>query len=158
MTLAQAAAEWLEGARAGTIRTRSGDAYKPGTVRSYERALRLRVLPELGAHRLTDLTRFHMKDLVDRLQAQGLDASTIQVTFASIGVIYARALDRGKIALNPTTGVKLPRAKGKRNRIASPEEAACLLAALPEDDRTLWATAMYAGLRRGELGRSGGRT
>ncbi len=29
--------------------------------------------------------------------------------------------------------------------------AARLLAALPEKDRALWATAMYAGLRRGEL-------
>ncbi len=36
-------------------------------------------------------------------------------------------------------------------RIAAPEEAAALLAALPEEDRTLSATAMYAGLRRGEL-------
>jgi integrase len=48
-------------------------------------------------------------------------------------------------------GVKLPRAKGKRKRIASPEEATGLLAALPAEDRPLWATAMYAGLRRGEL-------
>ena len=77
ITLAEAAEEFLEGAKAGTIRNRSGDAYKPGTVRSYERALRLRVLPELGGHRLTDLTRFDMKDFVDRLQAQGLSASTI---------------------------------------------------------------------------------
>jgi integrase len=151
ITLAEAAEEFLEGAKAGTIRNRSGDAYKPGTVRSYERALRLRVLPELGGHRLTDLTRFDMKDFVDRLQAQGLNASTIQVTFASIGVIYGHAVDRGRVAVDPTKGVKLPRAKGKRKRITSPEEATRLLAALPAEDRPLWATAMYAGLRRGEL-------
>jgi hypothetical protein len=53
MTLAQAASEWHEGAKAGTIRNRSGDAYKPGAFRSYERALRLRVLPELGERRLS---------------------------------------------------------------------------------------------------------
>jgi integrase len=40
---------------------------------------------------------------------------------------------------------------GGRDRIASPEEASKLLAVLPNDDRALWATAMYAGLRRGEL-------
>jgi integrase len=104
VTLAEAAEEWLRGAKAGTIRTRSGDAYKPATVRSYERVLRLRVLPEFGGHRLTDLTRFDLKDLVDHLQANGFDASTIQVTLASIGVIYARALDRGVVALDPTAG------------------------------------------------------
>jgi integrase len=40
---------------------------------------------------------------------------------------------------------------GGRDRIASPEEAAKLIAALPEPDQALWATAMYAGLRSGEL-------
>ncbi len=38
-----------------------------------------------------------------------------------------------------------------RPTVASAEEAAKLLAALPEADRPLWATAFYAGLRRGEL-------
>lgn len=42
--------------------------------------------------------------------------------------------------------------RGRRDRIVSPDEAATLLAALPAGrDRTLWATAIYAGLRRGEL-------
>jgi integrase len=39
----------------------------------------------------------------------------------------------------------------RRDRIASPAEAARLIGALPESDRALWATAIYAGLRRGEL-------
>lgn len=45
----------------------------------------------------------------------------------------------------------LPAVRGKRDRIASPEESARLLAALPECDRPLWAVAFYAGLRLGEL-------
>jgi len=65
--------------------------------------------------------------------------------------IYKRALGRGEIAVNPTTGLALPAVRGKRDRIASPTEAAGLLAALPERSRPLWAAAMYAGLRRGEL-------
>ena len=48
--------------------------------------------------------------------------------------------------------------RGKRDRIASPDEAAELIAALPEADRAVWATAMYAGLRRGELMALRGRT
>lgn len=35
--------------------------------------------------------------------------------------------------------------------VASPEEAGKLLAVVPEQDRALWSTAFYAGLRRGEL-------
>jgi hypothetical protein len=38
---------WLEGARAGLIRNRSGDPYKPSALRSYERSFRLRVKDEL---------------------------------------------------------------------------------------------------------------
>jgi len=42
--------------------------------------------------------------------------------------------------------------RGRRERIASPAEAAALIAALPnEHDRAVWATAMYSGLRLGEL-------
>ena len=41
--------------------------------------------------------------------------------------------------------------RGSRERICSPSEAAELLGALPEEERALWATALYAGLRRGEL-------
>ena len=65
--------------------------------------------------------------------------------------IYRRALARGEVTVNPTTGPELPAVRGRRDRIASPIEAADLIAALPEIDRALWATAMYAGLRRGEL-------
>jgi hypothetical protein len=42
-------------------------------------------------------------------------------------------------------------ADGKRDRIATPAEAATLLAAIPETERALWACTFYAGLRRGEL-------
>ena len=40
---------------------------------------------------------------------------------------------------------------GRRERIASPDEAHRLIKALGQADRPIWATAMYAGLRRGEL-------
>lgn len=83
--------------------------------------------------------------------AEGLDASTIRNTLMPLRTIYRRAFSRGEVAVNPTTGLELPAVRGRRERIASPQEAAALLDALPKADRTLWATALYAGLRRGEL-------
>jgi integrase len=35
--------------------------------------------------------------------------------------------------------------------VASPQEAAALIAAVPEDDRVFWGLAFYAGLRVGEI-------
>ena len=55
------------------------------------------------------------------------------------------------MTVNPTLGLELPASRGRRERVASPAEAAKLLAALPDRDRALWATAMFAGLRLGEL-------
>jgi integrase len=150
ITLKQAGNAWLEGARAGVIRTRSGDPFKPGTLRAYEKALRLRVLPEIGHRRVSDIARTDLQDIVDGLLADEMNASTIAGTMLPVRAIYRRAMSRGEVAINPTTGLEIPAARGRRERIASPDECATLLAAL-SSDRALWATAMYGGLRRGEL-------
>src|SRR5215210_2852897 len=81
----------------------------------------------------------------------GADASTVRNALMPLRAICRRAVSRGDLAVNPTTDLDLPAVEGRRERIASPEEAARLLAALPARDRALWATAMYGGLRRGEL-------
>jgi integrase len=140
------------GARDGSIRTRSGDAYKPSTLRGYEEALRVRILDELGAKKLGDVRRADVQDIADRMLAAGMDASTIRNALMPLRAIYRRALVRGEVAVNPTTGLELPAVRGRRERIASRQEAAALLAALDDDhDRAVWATALYAGLRLGEL-------
>ncbi len=151
MTLRDVAETWLDGARAGSVRNRSGDRYKPSVIRGYETSLRLRVLPELGNRKLSEIRRRDVQDLADRLLGQGLDPSTIRNTLMPLRAIFRRALARGDVAVNPTRGLELPAVRGKRDRIAPPEEAEELLAALPEGDRALWATALYGGLRRGEL-------
>ena len=151
-TLRQAWETWQAGAKDGTVRTRSGDTYKPSALRGYEQAMRLRLLDDLGAVRLSDISRITLQDLADRLLADGIDPSTIRNTFLPIRAIYRRAISRGEVAVNPTTGLTLPAVRGRRERIASPAEAAVLLDTLGnEHDRAIWATALYAGLRLGEL-------
>jgi integrase len=150
-TIKQAWASWYEGAKAGVIRTRSGDHFKPSALRSYERAMRLRVLPEFGANRLSDLTLPEVQAYVRELQAEGLNASTIKCTLLPLRALCKAAIQRGELAADPCSGVELPAVRGRRDRVADPAEAAKLIAALPESDRALWATATYAGLRRGEL-------
>jgi integrase len=89
--------------------------------------------------------------MADELYQEGLDPSTIRNALMPVRALYRRLLQRGQLAVNPTTALALPAVRGSRDRIVSPEEAARLLAALPEGQRPLWATALYAGLRRGEL-------
>jgi integrase len=151
-TLREAAEAWLAGAKQGTIRDRTGRAYKPSTLRGYERALKGRIVPRLGAHRLSDIAAIDLQDLADELLAEGLDPSTIRNAIMPLRAIYRRACrPGGEVAVNPTRGLELPTPQGRRERVVPPEEAQAYLDALDEADRAIWAVALYAGLRRGEL-------
>jgi integrase len=153
LCLEDAASAWLEGAARGAIRTRSGDLYKPSALRGYEQAFRLRICPAVGAHKLGEITRSDLQRLVARWQEQGLSPSSIRNTVNALRALYRSAdvITDGTIVANPTHGLRLPAVRGRRERIAAPDEASRLLVALPEGDRPLWATALYAGLRLGEL-------
>jgi len=150
-TVEQAAWLWLEAAYSGAVRDRSGHTYKPGTLREYQRALAQRVLPKFGETRLAELTRAEVQNFVDRLLGEGLSPSTVGNTLNPLQAIYRHAVRRDLVAVNPTREVELPADRSRRDRIASAAEAARLLAALRVSDRPIWATAFYAGLRRGEL-------
>lgn len=146
-------AEWeafIAGAEAGTIPDRTGTPYKPSTLKGYRRCW-ARIDPELGAHKLSDIRRADVQAFVDRLAAEGHAPATIRNTLDPLRTIYRRAVARDRVRVNPTTNVEVPRVENGRERFASKAEAAALIAALPASERALWATAMYGGLRRGEL-------
>ncbi len=150
-TLEQAANDWVKAANAGVIRTRSGDAYKPGALRGYEQALRARVLPRFGHLKTSALYRNAVQDLVDEMLAEGLAPSTTRNAILPLRAIYRRLLARSEVAINPTLGLALPASRERRERVARPAEARLLLEVLSLADQAVWATALYAGLRRGEL-------
>jgi integrase len=150
-TVREAAEDLVDGMRSGRIRTRAGDRYKPSAIRGYEAALRHYIVRPLGGMRLADVQRRDVQRIADDLLAEGRDPSTIRNALMPLRVIYRRALEDGDVAVNPCAHLRLPAVRGRRERIASPDEAQQLLATLPERDRPIWATALFAGLRRGEL-------
>jgi len=150
-TVDEASADLIAGMQSGAILDRSGKPYKPSTMRGYERTMRLHVLPRIGHLRLTSLERRDVQRMVEEMQAANLAASTIQNALNPLQVICRRAVHDGDLAIDPTDGLRLPSVRGKRDRIVDPAEASRLLDALPESERALWATALLAGLRRGEL-------
>lgn len=150
-TLEQAAEHLLTGMRDGTIRDRSGGPYKPATIRGYERSLKLRLVPEFGHVRLSSLRRNDVQDFIDRMLADGLSASTVKNTLDPLRVIFRRAIRRDEVSVDPTAALDIPADRGRRDRFATPAEAVRLIAALPGEERALWATAFYTGMRRGEL-------
>jgi integrase len=150
-TLREAATAWLDGAERGEVRNRSGDPYKPSTLRGYRQALEERILPLIGGEKLSAITTYDLQLLVDRWHAENDSASTLRNTIKPLQAIYRRAKSRGGLPVNPTQDLELPAPRARKVEIVAPEIAAELLAALPVADQAIWATALYAGLRYGEL-------
>lgn len=142
---------FLAGAKEGTIRTRSRQAYKPATLARYRRALDQQLLPELGSLKLNEILGSRITRVVGKLQARGLSANSIRNSIMPLQAIYRWAIRMEYARVDPTRHLELPLDRGRRDRFATPQEVSLLLAALDGRDRPLWATALYAGLRRGEL-------
>ena len=147
----EAAAQWLELAEAGHLHNRNGDPYKPSVLRSYRGDLDRNVYGPLGETRLREITQPMLVRLVDRWKQEGLHPSSIRNSITALRVVLRWATARGEIPANPVNGLRLPASRGRRDRVADPQEAGRLLSALPAFERALYAAAMYAGLRRGEL-------
>lgn len=151
LTVLQASVQWLEAARLTVVRTRSGFPYKPSAIRTYEWALNRYVLPELGHLRLSAVTKSRVQGLVDDLVRSGLAPGSVRNAVLPLRTLYRYAIEREIVASNPTLKLSLPADRNRRERAACPTEVQALLSALPDGHQPLWATAMYSGLRRGEL-------
>jgi hypothetical protein len=137
-TLDEAADDWLEAARAGIVRNRSGETYKPSALRGYEQVLRMRVLPALGDERLRAVT-LPQQRFVDRLAAGGLAPATITATITPLRSIYRRARQLGEVQANPTSGVSVPAVNRRQTRFATAEQVEAMLTRLDSaKDRAVW--------------------
>ncbi len=113
-TLADALAELIAGMADGTVKPKgSEESYKPNTIRSYERALRLHIAPsEVGRLRVTEVRRSDVQALVDLLLATN-SGKTVSNILNPMQTFYGRGVDREELALDPTDGIDLPTGKSK---------------------------------------------
>lgn len=151
-TLAEAIDAWTDGAEAGTIRTRGRRVFKPSTIRAVRQNYRLRLAEKFGHRKLDTITTVELQDHVEALDAARVNPSTIESTILPLRLVYRRAKQRGVVHVDPTEGLELPEKTSRGNRKPpAPQDAAKVLTTVPAFDRAVWATAMLAGLRRGEL-------
>jgi len=134
-TVREAADELLAGMRDGSIVNRSRKHYKPAAIRSYERALRLRVLPVFGERRLGDVRRGDVQRFAEGLLRDGLDASTVRNTVDPLRVIFRRAVRLGDVAVDPMASLELPAPQGRRTVALSASDALALVDGRPPGAR-----------------------
>lgn len=142
---------WLEKAERGIVLARGDHPYRPSTLRGYRLAIETFLYPELGDTRLDQITRGRLNEFVQHLQARGMAAQSVKNVVVPLRAIYRNALDLELVTVNPTAGLRVPAGSGRRMNHSTAGEIEQLLAAVESGDRAVWATAFYAGLRRGEL-------
>ena len=128
-TVAEAAEEFLADMKSDTFRQKGGQI-KPSTIRGYERDLTNHVLPDLHSKRITRLQRPELQRWVDGLMTPDKSPSTIRNIVAALRALIGFAELRGWVHVNPCNGLRLPAGEKPRDRIASPAEAANLIAAM----------------------------
>jgi len=178
ITFGALALQWWEGVEAGSIGKRKGRKdvpYTATTLAGYRRTVAYTLAPRAwflagngsvmraviaaSSHEhepAASLGPEHWQAWVDDLAAGGLSRSRIANHLAVVSAIYgwASRATRKIVPSNPTVSVEMPpNDEVRRERVATADHAAALLAALGEADRVPYAIAFYAGLRRGEIAR-----
>jgi integrase len=144
ITLAELASQWLEQVT-GLRRTSKS---------WYESALRRHVVPKIGAVKVSDLTIDDMAQLIAELGRDGLAPATVRNVLVPLNRVLDHGVRRGLLTVNPVRGLERherPKVDRDEMRILSAEEIDALIKAALDRYRALLATAVFTGLRQGEL-------
>jgi integrase len=135
---------WLKGSVQGNV--------KPITYESYERIIRVHVVPTLGRVKLNKLNPLHLQSLYRERLDSGLSARTVQYIHVVMHRALKQAVRWGLVPRNVSEAVDPPRAHRKEMCPLSPEQARAFLEAARGDHlEALYVVALHCGLRQGEL-------
>lgn len=127
------------------------DGLKPLTLATFERVLRLHILPTLGQRPLHALLPAHVSDLLTAL-SEKLSPVSRRLVKSVLSQCLARAVALGVIRSNPCLEVR-SRGRSPRFPVWKPQDVARFLASARERSRLwpLYHLLLVTGLRRGEL-------
>ncbi|MCI0387084.1 site-specific integrase [Streptomyces sp. CNQ085] len=121
------------------------------TMVGYGVAVRVHLIPGLGAHRLDRLKPEHIERFYAKMQANGSKPATAHQVHRTFRTALNEAVRRGHLAQNPVKLAKAPRVVEEEIEPYTVEEVRRILRAA-EDRRNSarWAVALALGLRQGE--------
>lgn len=146
----EVASEMFDAIESGLLPTKSGSLYKPSTLRGYRLHYRNEVKPSVGSLKINRLSRRHIQKLVDEL-ASKKSSSSIRNALMPLRLIVRFALQRDLIDSDPFQAIQLPGRFEEPVRVLSVKEANSVVSTLKGQDRAIFAAALFAGLRLGEL-------
>lgn len=122
------------------------------TSTGYSRTIEKHVVPEIGQILLQDLQPMHLQTLYARILEKGLSSRMAQLTHAILHQALRHAVLWQLLQRNPADAVQAPRPKKAETKALTKEEVGRLLAAVKSNrDYAMIYTAIWTGMRRGEL-------
>lgn len=145
VTIGTAADIWLENAK-------NRDC-KRSTLHGYDNLARLHIVPFIGSTKLSALTRPMVNDFRDALQKAGRSPAMVRKAVKALSLIINEAMDKSLVSQNVANGVKLPTSEASEEKIEIPsrQDLKALENACQPNELPLIKTAIYTGLRAGEL-------
>ncbi|MFJ9695912.1 tyrosine-type recombinase/integrase [Kitasatospora sp. NPDC101183] len=122
------------------------------TYDGYEVAVRVHLVPGLGAHRLEKLEPEHLERFYKKMQANGSAAGTAHQAHRTVRVALGEAVRRGHLTRNVATIAKAPRLEEEEIEPYSVGEVQEILLEVGRRRHPArWVIALALGLRQGEV-------
>ncbi len=151
LTVAEYAERWL---------ALIAPSVKPRTVETYRHALRLHLLPALGAQEVRQVHKAQIKAILAQKLAWGLSRSTVSILHRTLRAMLSAAVDDGVILVNPASKlghqlrlVPSPAARQEEIKAMTRERLSAFLSATAERERRyypLFLLLARTGMRLGE--------
>ena len=126
-------------------------AVRDNTLAGYRVAVRVHLIPGVGAHRLEKLEPEHLEKLYARMIRSGSKPATAHQTHRTIRTALNVAVRRGNVTRNVASLAKAPRLEDEEVEPYTVDEVKrLLLAASKLRNGARWAIALALGLRQGE--------
>ena len=124
---------------------------KPSTRLNYESALRLHILPDLGALLLAEIVPLHIESLLQKKLKSGLSAKSVRNLVGLMQGIFALAVDSDIISRSPVRNRHKPTVQRREKPTWTAKQVRSVLGAAPERHRALFSCAALTGARLGEV-------
>lgn len=134
-------------------------ATKPSTLRSYENIIEKHLMPEFGEMYLNQITTAMLQTYVAK-RLESVKSKTVINELVPTKEMFRHAVRWGYIKVSPAEYVEKPRVEKEEMAILTPQEIKVLLddtkdyqmrTALKDSTYIVVLTALFTGLRRGEL-------
>lgn len=108
--------------------------------------------PSLGGRPVDTISVADIRAVLAAIRSKGRTAATANRALAALSIVFEFACELGLIAINPARGRGLRQSEGRKvPRYLSAAEAARVIAESDPEWRAFFATALYTGMRLGEL-------